>query len=127
MTPSRRLKAIHARVRIQRWEFRQRNLAHGAWGRFRAALAHAERAFSIDEATAEALCKEGFVTDAGGRDLVPSRTLVWITNERAATLVGARALALRLDADLLAASCVALVPFAANVPDGRPPITGERS
>jgi hypothetical protein len=111
MTPSRRVKAIHARARVLRWEYRQRNLAQGAWGRFRAALAHAERAFAIDEATAELLVAQGFSTDVGGRGLVPARTLVWITNERADALVDAREIALRLDADLLAAPCLALVPF----------------
>jgi hypothetical protein len=40
-TIAERVKAVRARARVRRWEYRQRNLAHGAWDRFRAALAHA--------------------------------------------------------------------------------------
>ena len=106
-----RVKAVRARARIRRWEYRQRNLAHGAWDRFRAALSHAEEAYEIDEATAAALLAEGFAADDRGRGLEPPRTLVWITAERAARLAGAKPLVLRLDAALLAARCLALVPF----------------
>ena len=47
MTHAQRIREIRARGRIRRWEYRQRNLAHGAWLRFRTALAQAERAFRI--------------------------------------------------------------------------------
>lgn len=110
MTLAERVKAVRARVR--RWEYRQRNLAHGAWTRFRTALAHALEAYAIDDATAAALVAEGFTADDRGRGLEPPRTIVWITAERAARLADARPIALRLDAELLAARCLALVPFA---------------
>jgi hypothetical protein len=105
------VKAVRARARVRRWEYRQRNLAHGAWDRFRGALAHAREAYAIDDATAVALLAEGFAADDRGRGLEPQRILVWITAERAATLAGARPIELRLDAALLAARCLALVPF----------------
>jgi hypothetical protein len=111
MTLAERVKAVRARARVRRWEYRQRNLAHGAWGRFRAALAHAREAYAIDEATAAALVAEGFAADERGRGLEPPRTIIWITAERAARLGGARPIAIRLDAELLAARCLALVPF----------------
>jgi MoxR-like ATPase len=111
MTIAERVKAVRARALIRRWEYRQRNLAHGAWDRFRAALAHARDAYAIDEATAAALLAEGFAADERGRGLEPPRTIVWVTAERAARLVGARSLVLRLDAELLAAQYLALVPF----------------
>lgn len=111
MTIAERVKAVRARARIRRWEYRQRNLAHGAWARFRVALAHAREAYAIDDATATALIAEGFLIDDRGRGLEPPRTLVWITTERAGRLTGARPIALRLDAELLAARCLALVPF----------------
>ncbi|HWO19683.1 MAG TPA: hypothetical protein VNO30_12940 [Kofleriaceae bacterium] len=111
MTIAERVKAVRARARIRRWEYRQRNLAHGAWDRFRAALAHAREAYAIDEATAAALLAEGFHADDRGRGLEPPRTLIWITEERAARLVGARSLELRLNAELLGANYLALVPF----------------
>jgi hypothetical protein len=111
MTIAARVKAIRARALIRRWEYRQRNTAHGAWDRFRAALAHASDAYVIDDATAAALVAEGYASDDRGRGLEPPRTLIWITAERAAQLTGARPIELRLDAELLAARCLALVPF----------------
>lgn len=111
MTIAERVKAVRARARVRRWEYRQRNLAHGAWARFRAALAHAREAYAIDDAIAAALIAEGFSTDDRGRGLEPPRTIVWITAERAGRLTGARPIALRLDAELLAVRCLALVPF----------------
>jgi hypothetical protein len=111
MTIAERVKAVRARALVRRWEYRQRNLARGAWGRFRAALAHARDAYAIDEATAAALLGEGFAADDRGRGLEPPRFIVWITEERAIRLVDAQPLALRLDAELLAARCLALVPF----------------
>jgi len=85
MTLAERVKAVRARARVRRWEYRQRNLAHGAWDRFRAALAHAREAYAIDDATAAALLAEGFAADERGRGLEPPRTIVWITTERAAS------------------------------------------
>jgi hypothetical protein len=111
MTIAERVKAVRARALIRRWEYRQRNLAHGAWDRFRTGLAHARDAYAIDEATAIALLAEGFVADERGLGLEPPRTMVWITAERAAGLIDARPLVLRFDATLLAARCLALVPF----------------
>ena len=111
MTLAERVKAVRARAQVRRWEYRQRNLAHGAWARFRAALAHARQAYAIDEATADALLAEGSVSDERGRGLEPPRTIVWITAERAARIVDPRPLELKLDAELLAARYLALVPF----------------
>jgi len=111
MTIATRVKAVRARAVVRRWQYRQRNLAQGAWDRFRSALAHARDAFAIDEATAAALIAEGCDVDDRGATLEPPRTMVWITVQRAATLVRARPLALRLDADLLGAQWLALVPF----------------
>lgn len=111
MTIAERVKAVRARARVRRWEYRQRNLAHGAWARFGAALAHAREAYAIDDATATELIAEGFNVDDRGGGLEPPRTIVWITTERASHLTGARPIALRLDAELLAARCLALVPF----------------
>ena len=111
MTVAERVKAVRARALIRRWEYRQRNLAHGAWDRFRAALVHARQAYAIDDATVAALLAEGFAADDRGQGFEPPRTLVWITDERASRLVDARPLELRLNAEFLAARCLALVPF----------------
>lgn len=111
MTIAERVKQVRARARIRKWEYRQRNLAHGAWNKFRTALAHAERAYAIDEATAAGLLAEGFVADDRGSKLEPPRTIVWLSAERVTRLTGAQPLALRLDAELLAVRYLALVPF----------------
>jgi hypothetical protein len=111
VTIADRVKAIRARARVRRWEYRQRNLAHGAWDRLRTALAHAREAYALDDATTAALLAEGFAVDDRGRGLEPPRTLIWITAERASQLESVRPVALRLDAELLAARNLALVPF----------------
>jgi len=111
MTIAERVKEVRARARIRRGEYRQRNLAHGAWARFRAALAHAREAYAIDDATAAALLAEGFLDDDRGRGLEPPRTIIWLSAERAGRITGARQIVLRIDAALLAARCLALVPF----------------
>jgi hypothetical protein len=111
MTIAARVKAVRARARVRQWEYRQRNLAHGAWDRFRAALAHAQDAYMIDDETAQALIAEGYVADQRGRGLEPPRTLVWITADRVARLEAARPVALRFDAELLSARYLALIPF----------------
>jgi hypothetical protein len=111
MTIAARVKAVRTRARVRRWEYRQRNLAHGAWDRFRAALAHAQAAYAIDDETAQALIAEGYIVDQRGRGLEPPRTLVWVTSARVARLEAARPIALRLDAELLAARYIALIPF----------------
>lgn len=111
MTRAERVRRVRARCRILRWEYRQRHLAHGAWGKFREALAMAAVAYAIDPATADALVGEGFRTDERGARLEPPRRIVWITEDRATRLLQARPLALHLDADMLAATTLALVGF----------------
>lgn len=111
MTFAERVKQVRARARIRRWEFRQRNLAHGAWHRFRLALAEARAAYSISEAELEALIEEGFAMDDRGNGLVPGKRLVWISEKRARRLASAHVLEMRLDAAMLATTEIALVPF----------------
>jgi hypothetical protein len=111
MTIADRVKAVRARARVRRWEYRQRNLAHGAWDRFRTALAHAREAYAIDEVTAASLLAEGWQGDDRGRGLEPPRILVWVSAERAAGLASARPIELRMSPELLAAPCLVLVPF----------------
>jgi hypothetical protein len=67
--------------------------------------------YAVDEATAAVLIGEGYQADDRGLGLAPPRTLVWVTADRVAGIAGARAIALRLDAELLAARWLALVPF----------------
>jgi hypothetical protein len=111
MTHAQRIREIRARGRIRRWEYRQRNLAHGAWLRFRTALALAERAFRISPELHAALAADGAKIDDRGAGLEPPRRIVWISRAQAAELPGESALLLRLDAEMLAAEDLALVAF----------------
>jgi len=108
---ARQVKQVKARARVRAWEYRQRNHAHGAWLRYRRALAFADRAFAIDESLAGELLARDAVLDEGGQALVPVRTLVWITRDQAAGLRGARPLRLQLGPALLNEPWIALVPF----------------
>ncbi|MEO8704864.1 MAG: hypothetical protein ABI867_32730 [Kofleriaceae bacterium] len=110
MTPSRRIQAIRSRCTIRRWEYRQRGLARGAWGRFREALALAAEAYAIDEATMATLVAEGFEPDDRGMTLEPPRQIIWVTRERIAR-GDARRLAMHLDSTMLATTRLALVAF----------------
>lgn len=116
-----RVKQARARARVRRWEYRQRNTAHGAWFRFRRALAFAETAYAISEADAAHLIAGGALVDCGGRDLEPRRTLVWIRREDAAALESACALTLQLGPALLEPRWIALIPFDQLGPPGPPP------
>jgi hypothetical protein len=111
MTIAQQIRAIHARGRVRRWEYRQRNLAHGAWLRFRTALAQAERAFLVSPEIYESLVENGGKLDERGAGLQPPRRIVWITSKQLFALDGAHELVLRLDADMLGAEHLALVPF----------------
>ena len=112
MTHAQRIREIRARGRIRRWEYRQRNLAHGAWLRIRMALAHAERAFRLSEELYAELVANGGRIDDRGTGLEPPRYMVWISPAQASALDGATELALHLNADMLAAQHLALVGFA---------------
>ncbi len=115
MTLARKVLAIRSRCRVRRWEYRQRNLAHGVWAKFREALALAADAYAIDAATLDLLVAEGFALDTRGEGLEPPRRLVWISSRRAEVLA-AQPVPLRLDATLLATPVLALVAFEPAAP-----------
>lgn len=111
MTHAQRIREIRARGRIRRWEYRQRNLAHGAWLRFRTALAYAELAFRVSPALYAELVASGGRIDERGAGLEPPRHMVWVTPAHVAELEPANQLTLHLDGNMLAAEYLALVPF----------------
>ena len=116
-----RVKQVRAHARIRRWEYRQRNTAHGAWFRFRRALGFAERAYALSEEDAAQLIRDGASTDVGGRDLEPPRTLLWIRADQLSSIPTARPLPLPLGPELLGPRWIALVPFEGLGPPGPPP------
>ena len=107
----RRAKAVRARAAVRRWEYRQRHTAHGVWYRFRMLLIHAEEAWAISAEDAETLMAEGLVPEPVGRELAPQKHMLIVTRERLATLTSKSRLAMHLDAPMLAARHIALVPF----------------
>lgn len=114
----RRLRELRSRVLIRAFDCRQRRHARGVWFRLRRALAFAEAAYAVSREEGERLLAEGYHSDPVGRELQPPRIVVVVPRERVARIDGARALAVRLSAELLSAECLALVPFPSTTPSG---------
>jgi hypothetical protein len=106
-----RMKEVRSRAAVRSWEYRQRNHAAGVWGRLRRLLAGAEWAFVVPPEAAEALLAEGLTPHGVGAELDPPRTILLLPRERASAIAGAREIAVRMSAELLAARFLVLVPF----------------
>lgn len=117
MTPlqERRLREMRSRVLVRAFEYRQRRHARGVWYRLRCALALSKEAYIIPALEADRLVAEGHRPAPVGRELEPSRTIVFVPAARVAQIVSARPTPVRLSAELLGAEALALVPF----PPGR--------
>jgi hypothetical protein len=113
VTPSteRRLRELRSRLLIRAWDYRQRRHARGVWYRLRRLLAEASEAYALPVDEGRRLAAEGHETEAVGLELAPPKLLLFAPASRIALIPRARALELRLSADLLAAECVALVRF----------------
>ena len=113
MTPvqERRLREVRSRVLVRSFDHRQRHHARGVWFRLRRALTYAKEAYAVPRAEAERLIAEGYPSDAVGQELEPPRIILLVPAARVSRIDSARPLAVRLDAELLSAECLALVPF----------------
>jgi len=125
MTPpslERRLRQMRSRILVRSWGYRQRSHARGVWFRLRRVLTDASEAYAIPAEAARRLVAEGHVAEPVGQALQPPKLIVRVPAARLATVDGARPLAVRLSADLLAAEGLALVPFdlGAEAPQGSP-------
>jgi hypothetical protein len=96
---------------VRAWDYRQRHHSRGVWYRLRRALADASEAYAISPEDAHALLAERHTAEPVGAELAPARTIIFADAERIGRLSSARRLAPRLDADLLAVECLALVRF----------------
>lgn len=112
----RRLHELRSRVLVRGFDHRQRHHARGVWFRPRRVLAFAREAYELPRDEAERLMAEGHRPDPVGRELEPPRIVLFVPAERVARIAFARPLAVRLSAELLAAECLALVPFPVLVP-----------
>jgi hypothetical protein len=115
----RRLRQLRSRVLVRSWGYRQRRHARGVWFRLRRLLADASEAYAIPREEAEALLALGQKSEPVGQELEPPKLILFVSALRIARMASARPLALRLSADLLAADCLALVPFPADAKASR--------
>jgi hypothetical protein len=106
-----RLREIHARAAIQKWNYRQRNHAAGVWFRLRRVLADAKDAYVISPEDAATLIAEGYVAEPVGAELSPEKTLIFADGDRIDRLVSKNPILVRLSPDFLTSPAVALVPF----------------
>jgi hypothetical protein len=107
----RRLREVRSRVLIRAFAHRQRRHAGGVWFRLRRVLADAREAHAISADDANRLIAEGYRPEPVGQELAPPRVILFLPPDRVAGLASARPLPVRLDAELLSAECLALVPF----------------
>jgi hypothetical protein len=115
----RRLRELHARILVRAFEHRQRRHARGVWFRLRRALTFAKEAYALPPDEAKRLVAEGHRPEPVGRQLEPSRVILFVPEERVARIASARRLAVRLSAEMLSAECLALVPFEAGADAAR--------
>jgi hypothetical protein len=110
-TLERRLRQLRSRVLVRSWEYRQRRHANGVWLRLRRVPAGAREVYAAAPETADELAQEGYRPEPVGQEFDPPRRIVFVPAARAARIPSARRLAVRLNAELLAAECLVLVAF----------------
>ena len=110
----RRLRELRSRVLVRAWGHRQRRHARGVWFRLRRVLAEASEAYALPPDAVERLIAEGHRPEPVGGELEPPRVILYISQERVARIASARRLAVHLNAEMLTAECLALVPFDAE-------------
>lgn len=103
-----RARKIRERALIRAWEYRQREHASGVWFRLRRVLVDAARAYIISEASADQLQQQGGQPLPVGRELSPAKRLFFVTKDQLDELA-AREVPVRLTAELLQATAIALV------------------
>lgn len=106
-----RAQKIRERALVLAWQYRQRHHSQGTWWRLRRALVDAAEAWEIGDDDAGRLAEEGFEPLAVGREFAPPKRFFVATSEQLEALGSRRRLAVRLNADLLGARNVVLVPF----------------
>jgi hypothetical protein len=113
MTPAleRRIRELRSRVLVRSWDYRQRRHARGIWFRLRRLLADASQAYAITRQDADVLVAEGYRVAPVGREIEPTKLIVFAPAARMAEVASRRPLAVRLSAELMRADCLALVPF----------------
>lgn len=104
----RRARQIRANALVRRWEYRQRHHARGVWFRLRRLLAEAKSAWRLSEQDALRLIAEGYQPESVGTQLEPRTVILFVPEERLATLESRKEVGLRLGAELLQSRFLAL-------------------
>lgn len=108
----RRVRQKRSRTLVRAWAYRQRHHARGVWFRLRRVLAEASAAYVVSLEDARRLVAEGHSVAPVGAEIQPPRLIVFAPQERVARIASARAIEVRLSAELLAAEALVLTPFA---------------
>lgn len=108
-TQRERVRRMRERAVIRAWEYRQRHHAGGVWFRLRRVLVDAARAFVITEADAHWLEQQGVRPLPVGGELSPAKRMFFVTPDQLEALAACE-LPVRLTADFLQASAIALLP-----------------
>ncbi len=104
-------REVRARAAVRSWEYRQRKYAKGTWFRVRRVLAQARACWLIPDEEVRLLREEGYQPEPAGLELAPPKMILLVPEERLATISGRRQIRIGLTPELLAAACIALVPF----------------
>lgn len=107
----RRLRQQRSRVLVRSRDYRQRRHARGVWFRLRRVLADAAAVHAIPADEARKLIAEGCRPEPVGQELEPPKLIVFVPAGRITQIETARALPVRLGAELLGAECLALSRF----------------
>ena len=108
----KRVRDIHARAAVRRWEYRQRDRAKGVWFRLRRELTRARAVYVLSAAVADALERERANRASVGDELHPKRKIFWVTDaELDRYRAGIEEIAINLDLLARPDGAWALVPF----------------
>jgi hypothetical protein len=107
----RRVQGVRTRAAIQRWNYRQRDLAAGVWLRLRRVLADAREAYVVSDDDVRRLVTEGYGPEACGNDISPAKTIVFVDAVRLSALESRRAIPVSLGPEFVAATALVLLPF----------------
>jgi hypothetical protein len=106
-----RARRVRSRAAVRAWEYRQRKHSKGVWFRLRRVLAAAESAFAIPISEADRLEGEGYCREPVGAEIEPQKIIFFVPAARLEKIPEKRRLRVALDAEFLAAPCVALSRF----------------
>lgn len=107
----RRLRQIHARAAIRRWEVRQVRHAHGVWFRLEQLLAGTRCALAISSEKVLILRMSGFEPHPIGAELEPPKSLFVVPEERLPSSIEGADVPLQDKQQILLAPALVLIPF----------------